>query len=361
MKTESDYLEDLIRFASVSSDDDKQPLEECARHCSAAFKRRGLYTELLESGGFPIVYASSQPTKKPKLLLQCHMDVVPADKSFFKMTKQKGRLMGRGVFDMKFACASYLKVLDRLEDNLKEYDFGIMLSFDEEIGGSNGVKAFLDKGYGAEVCILPDSGKNWCLESSANGAWFIKILVEGKNAHGSMPHLGINAAEKLSKIIEDINKLRNEYPEEELTVSLTGLKAGKATNQIPDHAEATFDIRYRDENVLAKIKTALEKVCAQPNIEIKTLVMGACMDVDTKHPKVVSFIKTAEDVLDKKISYSHSTGSTDARFFCAKDIPTIVIQPDGGGRHSNDEWVDEKGLGQLTEILYRYIREEAAA
>ncbi|HYF96587.1 MAG TPA: M20/M25/M40 family metallo-hydrolase, partial [Patescibacteria group bacterium] len=309
----------------------------------------------IRSKDFPSLVATTTNTKKPKLLLAAHMDVVPAEDDMFAMKITDGKLTGRGVFDMKFACASYMKVVESLGEKVKDYDFGIMLTFDEEVGGHNGVEALLEQGYGGNICLLPDSGTNWRLESTANGAWFIKVSHHGKNAHASLPTEGINASELLMDTLKDIIQVRENYSKDDLTLSVTTLDAGEAMNQIPDYAEAKIDIRYKDKPAFEKVKNQLETICQKHGSVLETIEFGHCMNVEIDHPRVLDFVNVAEEVLGQKIEYSHSTGATDARYLCAYDIPTIVIQPNGGGLHSDYEWVDAKGLKDLTEIILRFI------
>lgn len=356
-KTEADYLSELVAFRSVSAD--KEASKACAEFCAGFFNALGLYTKLIESDGYPNVIATTRKTKTPKVLLQCHMDVVPAENELFKLRRAGGKLIGRGAFDMKFACASYMKLAEKLGEDIKDYDFGIMLTFDEEIGGRNGVEALLDKGYSADICILPDSGKNWQLESSAHGAWFLELSKSGKNAHASLPEQGINAAQILIDTINEIKKFCKKYSESDLAVSLTRINSGKAMNQIPDYAEAVLDIRFRNMKVQTSLRDKIEKICESHSVDFHTKVLAGCMSVETKTPEVSEFIKVAERVLGRKISKGHSLGTTDARYFCARGIPCIVIQPDGGGRHSDDEWVDEKGVESLTEIIHKYLQDYA--
>jgi succinyl-diaminopimelate desuccinylase len=356
-KTEVDYLSELIAFRSVSAD--KEASKACAEFCAGFFEGRGLYTKYLESDGYPNVIATSQRTKKPKILLQAHMDVVPGEEELFTMERKDGKLTGRGTFDMKFACAAYMATLDRLGEHIKDYDFGIMLTFDEEIGGHNGVEALLKKGYGAEVCILPDSGKDWHLETSAHGAWFLKLKKTGKSAHASLPEHGINAAEILTEALAGINKAAGLYKKSELAISLTRINSGKAMNQIPDYAEAVLDIRFRNTSVQEKIRADIDKVCKAYGIKTETIVTAECMKVDVNKQEVIDFVKVAEQVLGRKVPSGHSLGTTDARYFCAYSVPCVVIQPDGGGRHADEEWIDEKGLSDFCEIIHKYILEYA--
>lgn len=352
-KSEVDYLKELVAYKSVS--ESKTESKKCAQHCANFLESHGFRTKIIEYNGYPNVVATTKGTKKPKILLQAHMDVVPAKDELFNLKVTDEKLYGRGSFDMKFACASYFTVIERLSKNLSEYDFGLMLTFDEEIGGENGVKSLLDDGYGCEICILPDSGKDWSIETSAKGAWFVELVKKGKNAHASEPHTGINSAEILNTAINELFSIRKVYSPDDLTLTLTKFSSGAAMNQVPDHAEAILDIRYKNKNILKKIESEINEIAKKLGIDLNTKMLGSCMNVDMKDQLVCNFIEIAENVLGKKIEEGHSAGSTDGRYFCAKNIACIVIQPNGDGRHSDDEWVERKGLGDLTEILLQYI------
>lgn len=357
MQDEVDYLKQLVSLKTESQN--KSELKKCAQYLYEFFKKRNMYTELVLKNEFPNVVATSQKTKKPKILLQAHMDVVPAKNEQYELREDKGRLYGRGTLDMKFAVASYMKLSDILQDNINKYDFGIMITFDEEVGGENGVKSLLDDGYGCEVAILPDSGRNWVLENSAMGAWFLKLSKKGKNAHGSLPEKGVNSAEILVQALAKIFDLRTKFSHDDLIVTLTVFNSGKAVNQVPDYAEAILDIRYKNKTILEKIDREIEKISNQFKLAKKTQLLGSCLNVSVEDPKVKQFIDIAEKVTGQKISTSHSKGTTDGRYFCAKNIPCIVIQPDGGGRHADNEWVDKNGVKDLTKILYKYITQIA--
>ncbi|MBI5357813.1 M20/M25/M40 family metallo-hydrolase [Candidatus Saccharibacteria bacterium] len=356
-KTEVDYLEELIAFKTVTGD--RNESKKCAQYCANFFKSLGLRTQIVEYSGYPNVVATTQDTKKPKILLQAHMDVVPAKDELFKLDKTNDKLSGRGAFDMKFACASYFRVLERLSKPANKYDFGIMLSFDEEIGGTNGVKALLDDGYSCKICILPDSGKDWHIETSAKGAWFVELVKKGKNAHASEPHTGINSAEILNSALNELLELRQKYDTSDLTLTLTKFTSGEAMNQVPDHAEAILDIRYRNKETLSKIEAQLSEVAEKHGLHTDTKMLGACMDVDRRDKSVCEFVDIAQRVLGREIEEGHSSGSTDGRYFCDKGIPCIVLQPNGEGRHSDNEWVDRKGVEDLTEMILQYIEKYA--
>ncbi|MBW3568655.1 M20 family metallopeptidase [Candidatus Parcubacteria bacterium] len=357
IKTEEDYLKDLVGFASVSGDISES--KKCAQYCANFFEDKGLLTHILEYEGYPSIIATTKNTKQPKILLYCHLDIVPGKPELFIMKKTDGKLKGRGVFDMKFACASYMKIIDRLGSEVKNYDFGVMLVFDEEIGGHNGTEALLNNGFGCKACILPDSGQDWNIECNAKGAWFLRVSKAGKNAHASVPFEGINAAELLLPVVSKILELRDSYKYEDLSLNLTKNFSGAAMNQIPDYAEVIFDIRYRDESILKQIRRQIGQICTENDAKLETVEIGKCMNVDKDNEYVKKFIPIAEKVLGRKIKHADSAGSTDGRYFGSKGIPCIVIQPRGGNRHGDDEWIETGGMEKLTEMILQFIKQYA--
>jgi len=354
---EIDYLKELVRFKTVSAEPaNKAEMKKCTQYLAGFFRSKNLFVEIKEYKGYPSLIATTRKTKSPKLFLQAHLDVVPAKDSMFKLIEKDGKLFGRGAYDMKFACASYMKLCDLLVNDINKYDFGIMLTFDEEVGGANGVEALLKEGYSCEAAVVPDAGSNWKINNEAKGAWFVAFASKGKSAHGSMPQEGINAAENLTKAIDEIKQLAQAYKNDELTITLTKLNSGKAMNQVPDYAEAAFDIRYRNKKILAEVTAQLNILAKKYQLKRTTKMFGECLNVPLDHPRVKEFIAIAEKILNKKIKTEFCPGSTDARFFSARNIPAILMQPDGGNRHADDEWIDKAGLFKLTEILHSYIK-----
>jgi succinyl-diaminopimelate desuccinylase len=349
-------LRDLVGFQSVSGN--FAGTEECFHYLRRSLIEAGLDTQLLRSNDLPSIFATTQPdTKKPKLILQAHMDVVPAKPPGFNMREEDGKLYGRGVFDMKFAAACYLQLVQELKDELGMYNFGLMLTSDEEIGGDDGVGYLLEQGYSAEVCMLPDGGDQWEIEASCNGVWFARIKASGVAAHGSRPWEGENAIGMLIEALDEIKGLFGELGHGKSSITISQISGGEAINQVPDSAEATLDMRFADKEQFDSYKNAVSLITSNRGLELLTIAETPCGLVDMQNQHVIDFMVVAERIHGQPIGRNHSLGASDARFFAQKNIPTIVIRPSGGGHHGNNEWIDKAELLKFYELVKAYVTE----
>lgn len=350
-------LDKYISYASLSNDIvTSNKLFDLLRKDLGKYN---LTVRMHNSQGWPSLVASTRQSKYSKLMLQAHMDVVPAFDNAFSLTERNGKLYGRGVYDMKFAAACYLQLAEDLKDELDKYDFGIMLTSDEEVGGENGVGYLLDQGYSADVCILPDGGNDWAIETGCNGVWMVELLAKGKAAHGSRPWEGDNAIEKLMDALTQIRSIFGECKPHAHSLTIGQISGGEAINQVPGSAKATLDIRFVDQQDFSILRKDVESVTKAAGVQLETIVYTQNCNTDTKDPYVASFIKAAEEIRGVPMETCHSFGSTDARYFSQHNIPTIVIRPVGGGHHSDEEWIDKSSLEQFYEVLKAYVIQEA--
>lgn len=347
-------LQDLVEIPSVT--DDTFASDAAVSYCSNYLSQAGLKSELFTSGGYSCLFASTQNTKQPKLLLLAHLDVVPGPQKLFKLTRNGSKLMGRGVFDMKFAAACYLSAVQQLSAELKGLDFGIMLTTDEEVGGQHGTGYLTGRGYGGGACLLPDGGDNWQVESSAKGAWFLEATAKGKAGHGSRPWEGSNSADKLIAFLSEAKQLFPQQRKNSSTMTISQLSAGQAINQIPASAKATLDIRPTNTSEQAELSQKLSQLAQKHEVTLveKLNITPTCLDKSLPVVKQWNDAVKATRKIDH-VSYAMSYGSSDARYLYAVGTPVIVTRPSGGGAHADDEWIDEAGLQQFYECVLKYI------
>lgn len=352
-------LKKLISFPTVS--DDQEANKHALTWIEQQVKGLPLFVRTHTKNGHPSLILTTRKTTSPTLWLQAHLDVVPGSPDVFRARTRGRRLYGRGAYDMKFAIAAYIELLLDLGKDLTHYDFGVMLTTDEETGGRHGVRSLLfDEGYRADVCFLPDGGENWNFEKSAKGILRIKIESIGKTGHGARPWLGHDAnaqlVEYLRRLQAAFNRLRTKDPDKKPypTLTLGILRGGEVANQIPAYAEAQLDVRFppsfsreKIHKLLRSAKRPGEKIVVREIRHSSTY----SNDVTDSYHKIMSDIITS--IRRRRPGTIISHGSSDARHFRNLDIPVILIRPRGGNAHSEKEWID---LPDLT-TYYRCVRE----
>lgn len=320
---------------------------------------RGMFVERYEKDGFRSVLATTIPgNKKPKVLLNAHVDVVPAPEKMFELKLKDGKFFGRGVMDMKHAIASYLTVVDALKDELNMLDFGLMITCDEEIGGNCGVRPLVqEEGWRPKVVIIPDGGNNWDLETFSKGVYWIRLEATGKRAHASRPWEGDSAIRRLLAAIKEIETLVPANPKPTDTLLSVGtIKGGTTANQIPSDASAMLDIRTGSLEDHKRFGPEITKICKRHSVVADVLVNDSPTVTDPEHPLVKPMVEIAEQVTGATHGTTYDFAVTDGRLFSQVGIPTIVINPECGGIHTDEEWVSRQGLAQFCKAIELYVR-----
>jgi acetylornithine deacetylase/succinyl-diaminopimelate desuccinylase-like protein len=354
--TQESILSHLMSFRATT----EAPLQTKAllQWYAAQVRNQPVETVWFEQNGFTSLLITTKKTKTPRLWLAAHIDVVPGPDDLFTITHSGGNLVGRGVFDMQFAAASYLVILNELTEKLPTLDFGIMLTSDEEIGGKNGVGALVREGYLATCVVLPDGGPNWELITVGKGVLHLKIIATGRSAHGSRPWLGENAIEQLLAIYTRFDSFcTQQFGAPSLTTTswaLTTINGGTATNQIPDAASLTIDVRPATEVDRETILQYLH----DHTISYETLSDGACLSLSEDLPEL-SAIKNSASQNNITLTQGAMCGSFDGRYFAAENIPVLCFQPPGGDIHSTAEWIDSRGWEIFTKIIKDFVCEYA--
>ena len=149
----------------------------------------------------------------------------------------------------------------------------LMLTTDEEIGGMDGVQYLVNKiGYRCKVALVPDGGKSpEDIVIESKGVLQIRLIADGVSAHGAFPWRGENAVEKLIRAYQNIQKSFPETDPKEhwhTTCNLGMISGGRATNQVPDQASCTLDIRHPASVHREEIIKQLQQTSPECKIEV---------------------------------------------------------------------------------------------
>jgi len=316
---------------------------------------KGINSKKYLSNNIPstLYYNTPKLSKKFKIILNAHLDVVPAKAEQFKPYTKGDKLFGRGAMDMKAASAVMILVFKELAGKVK-YPLGLQLVTDEEIGGFNGTKYQVDKGIRADLVITGES-TNLDISNESKGIVWLKLKFKGNNAHAAYLWNGTNS----NKIMfETLNKIWEEYPIPTKEAWRTTANVAKVLtnnetfNKVPDYSEAWIDIRYVPADsgeVLPTIKKLIPENCEIEIIEnepphyspknsdlIKKLIVSAKKRKIT--PNIIS-----------------KNGGNDARHFSRVGCNGIEFGPIGEGLHSDSEWVSIKSLEEYYQILKDFL------
>jgi succinyl-diaminopimelate desuccinylase len=181
------------------------------------------------------------------LWLLSHIDTVPeGDRSLwntdpFKPVIKDGKIYCRGAEDNGQAIASTLLAAKTLlELNIKpSINLGLAFVSDEEAGSLYGAQYLIKNNIfnNKDIIIVPDAGSpdGSKIEIAEKGILWLKFITYGKQAHGSMPHKGLNAHRIGMKFALELDEiLHSEY---------------HAKNQLFDPPESTFEPTKKEKNV----------------------------------------------------------------------------------------------------------------
>ena len=113
------------------------------------------------------------------------------------------------------------------------------------------------------------------------------VLVEGKGAHGAMPHLGADPIIAAVQIVQALQTIvtRNRDPLDPAVLSVTQVHAGSADNVIPTDAEIRGTVRTFSDSALDLIEGRMKAVCEQT---AAALDCKATLDFQRKYPPTVN-------------------------------------------------------------------------
>lgn len=349
-----DLAQQLIEIESTEHNKDAR-----SQVLDIAISQLDQYTvEKFEKNGFEsaLVYASKSRPDKFKLILNCHLDVVPGKKANYQAKIKSNRLIGVGALDMKANAAVAILVFNKLASKL-EVPIGLQLTTDEEVGGFNGTLHQVESGVKADFVITTEP-TNFDIVNQAKGVLHLDLTAQGKTAHGAYPWRGTNAIEQMCQFLNSLKKLIPQPTETNWATSLNISwieTENRSYNKIPDLCRAGLDIRFvpgDDTKLLNKIRDILPD-----NILMDVLVHEPAMKTSPDHPDIKKLLTITESKTKQAVKLYSANGTSDARHFARIGVPGIEFGAIGGDIGSDDEWVDINSLITFAQILEEYLLE----
>lgn len=345
-------LKKLITYRTTA--DRIGELEAALNFIEKTLKPQGLWIQRLTLKGpeRPVMFACTQKTKRPEILMVPHLDVVDGDADQFKPFVKGQKLFGRGACDCKNHVTVAIQAL--IHASKKKKSVGVFFTTDEEIGGAT-TRLLLSKGFNGKKVIMLDT--DLAIIHRQKGILNLRVVCRGKSGHGSMPWMGINANEKLLRVYGQIKKLfpatttRNRWKE---TVNLGIIRGGDVINKIADHAEMDLNIRLTEMGDHRKLIKAVRTIKEVDEVEVLGYHPGYSIDPGKK--EIQEFKKIMEQSLKTELRLSSMHGATDAHNFAPyRSLVIITGTGSGGNFHAKDEWIEIPGLLRFEKALCDYI------
>ncbi len=272
--------------------------------------------------------------------------------------RQKGRLWGPGVLDMKSGIAFFVYAARALRDLdiPVRRKVALLVVSDEEVGSRNS-RELTEAEAKRSSCVLvlePGSAMAGKLKTSRKGIAGYKLLVQGKAAHAGIDFTtGVSAIVELARQIDRIAGFTDLA--RGTTVNPGIVSGGTRTNVIAAEARVDIDVRVVRAKDAAAIDRKLRSL--RPfDKRCKLIVEGGLNRPPMERTKgVAELFRRAKQIgeeMGMELEESSTGGGSDGNFTAALGIPTLDgLGGVGEGAHAINESILIDRIADRTALL----------
>ena len=326
------------------------------------------------TAGRPSVVVRAPGSGRGRSLLLCgHTDTVGVEgmDEPFRARVEGDQLHGRGAYDMKAGLAAALLACREAAAFGLAGDVIVAAVADEE-HASLGIEEAL-RFVRADGAIVTEPTELELVVAHKGFVW-LELEVTGKAAHGSRPHLGVDAILKTGPILVSLGELDRALAAR--THPLLGhgslhaslIEGGAELSSYPARCVLKVERRTLPGETVEVVETEVDRLldeCRARDPELvagrRTLLAREPLEVDAEH-ELVDAVRAALPVPARIAGASYWA---DSGLIAAAGIPTVLFGPGGEGAHAAREWVsidDTLVVTQtLAEVARRFCGSTAAA
>ncbi len=376
MSVSLEVLERLVAFETVSA---RSNLDMIA-YIEDFLRNRGFRVQRIVDPDEPKagLFAEIGPSVEGGLLLSAHSDVVPVEGqdwsvSPFKLTRQEGRLYGRGTTDMKGFLAEMLALADAVHGRELKTPLKLLVSYDEEIGcvGISRMKKQLPSLLERPRLAIVGEPTEMKVAIGHKGKRAYRADIRGDAGHSALApqfvnalHVAVDFVGELRQMQQKVQQtgIRNDaYDVPYTTFHVGQLSGGTALNLVPDKATLVFEFRHLAEDdpdkIEAQLQQAADAVLAKfppaAQISLRALAGYPGLSVASSEP-VVLLVKSSGGG-----DTTHVAFGTEAGVLSDLGIATVVCGPGSMAEqgHKPDEYVSEEQLVACSLMLGKVANE----
>lgn len=288
-----------------------------------------------------------------RLLFNGHLDTLPPAAGYtrdpYRPAIENGRLYAAEVNNMKAAIGGMMAVMAWLARHRDLVSGEVVLS--AVIGECDalglGTVTMLESGLEADLCINGEPTDLAVMTAHA-GVTQLKLTVSGRSAHVSQRAQGVNAIDKLVRLLPSINETALKFHRHAdfpglPTVNVGVIRGGSLPSMLADRAEAAIDVRtvpgMAPESVLANLRRVIDRAKANDPELVADLVLAGRPDfcqerpyhIDSNAPVVRAVAEAHERVTGRRPTVGTLVPQvffgTDASHILAAGIPTAIYGP----------------------------------
>jgi len=328
-------------------------------------ERAGLETTISEPApGRPNVIAVARGSGGGRsLILNAHMDTVGVAGMTdpFVPRLDGGRLYGRGSYDMKGSLAACMLATAEARRRGLRGDVILTAVSDEEFAsvGTEAIAATVS----ADAAIVTEPTE---LQVAVAHRGFVHLEVEvhGRAAHGSRPHLGIDAIAKMGRVLVGIEELDRRLRADPThayvgsgSVHASLIEGGQEFSSYPARCLLQAERRTTPgetadlaEQELREIVAGAGQGDADFSAELRAPISREPFEVAEDAEIVLLVRRQAASVLGAEPDLVGVSFWADSALLSAAGVPTVLFGPIGEGAHAEVEWVDVESLEHCVEI-----------
>ena len=339
---------------------------EIAAFVAGWARHAGLEVEVLEdTPGRPSVVVRARGSGGGQTLMLCgHIDTVGVAGMVAPHSPriEGDRLYGRGSYDMKAGVAAALIACREAASLGLRGDVVVAAVADEE-HASLGIVEVL-RSVRADVAVVTEPTECELVVAHKGFVWS-RVEVRGRAAHGSRPHLGVDAIVKAGAILAALGSLdmglgAHTHPLlGRGSVHASRIAGGGELSSYP--AGCTIELERRTlpgesvADVEAELAALLDRCrAADPALHATqtTLLARDPFEIDPDHELVHVVRDAATDALGGPPPLGGASFWADAAYIAAAGIPTVMLGPGGEGAHADVEWVS---LSQTDAVCHALV------
>ncbi len=304
--------------------------------------------------------------ERPRILLGPHLDTVGVGSMTidpFGGETRDGKLWGRGASDTKGPMAAMLWGLKENAEILPTLPVAVdFVAFMGEESSQWGSKDFA-KHHGHDYAFaIVGEPTSLDIVHTTKGSLWATLRATGKAAHSSQPERGENAAMKLARALDVLERALSAelatYTHPVLgrsTLNVGVLRSGSRPNIVPDLADAEIDIRItpalRDAGgALDLLQRTIQRLDLP--LEIVRPHENPPMEIPATHP----YIHRIQEVR----AASKPVGApwfSDAAHLSAAGVPSVCMGPGSIDQaHTCDEFIEIAALGEGAAFFTDFVR-----